>query len=235
MAKADARKTARDAVKRLRGDIVETARAMNRLGVNQGASGNVSVRIPDGDADGSGLLLTPSGLDYDLMTPRDIVSMAWDGASKARKGRKPTSEWRFHRDILKARPEFNAVVHAHPVAATAIACHGRGIGPFHYMVAVGGGRDIRCAPYKTFGSEALSTAALDALEDRTACLLAHHGVIACGRDLPQALGVMVEVETLAKQYLAALAIGEPTELPDDEMDVIIGKFRDGYGLGLPKA
>ena len=195
--------------KKLRGAVVETARAMNRLGVNQGASGNVSVRLPGGE----GLLMTPSGLDYDLMTPRDIVSMRWDGEWKARKGRKPTSEWRFHRDVLDARPEFGAVVHAHPVAATAIACHGRGIGPFHYMVAVGGGRDIRCAPYATFGGEALSQAALAALEDRTACLLAHHGVIACGRDLSQALAVMVEVETLAKQYLAARAIGEPAGVP----------------------
>lgn len=220
-----------DAEKALRARIVETARAMNRLGVNQGASGNVSARLPGGD----GLLLTPSGLDYDLMTPKDIVAMRWDGDWTARKGRKPTSEWRFHRDILEARPEFGAVVHAHPVAATAIACHSRGIGPFHYMVAVGGGRDIRCAPYETFGGEALSRAALGALEDRTACLLAHHGAIACGRDLAQALAVMVEVETLAKQYLAARALGEPAELPESEMEVVIAKFREGYGLGVPRA
>lgn len=214
----------------LRQEIVETARAMNRLGVNQGASGNVSARRPKT----SGLLLTPSGLDYDAMTPEDVVAMRWNGSWKAPEGRKPTSEWLFHRDILRRRSEFSAVVHAHPVAATALACHGRGIGPFHYMVAIAGGRDIRCARYETFGTEALSEAALEALEGRAACLLAHHGVIACGKDLATALKLLVEVETLAKQFLAACALGEPPELSDAEMERVIAKFREGYGIGVRK-
>jgi L-fuculose-phosphate aldolase len=208
--------------------IIETARKMNALGINRGTSGNVSARREDGQ----GILITPSGVEYDVIEEPDIVSMDWDGTWRcARDARKPSSEWRFHLDILKARKEFGGVVHAHPVHATALAVHGRGIGAFHYMVAIAGGKDIRCAPYATFGTQALSDSVLEALKDRKACLMAHHGLVACGRDLAQALEIAVEVDTLAAQYLVALAIGEPPTLPDAEMDEVLRRFDAGYGYG----
>ncbi|MEM9726706.1 MAG: class II aldolase/adducin family protein, partial [Pseudomonadota bacterium] len=207
--------------------MVATARRMNALGLNQGMSGNLSLRLPGK----RGLLVTPSSVAYDAMGPADVVQMAWSGAWTGAEGRRPSSEWRFHRDILRARPEFGAVLHAHPVHATALACHGRGIGPFHYMIAIAGGRDIRCAPYAIFGSQELSDHALTALEGRKACLLAHHGLIACGRDLAQALDVAVEVETLAAQYLAACALGAPPDLPDAEIDAVLDKIAQGPGYG----
>ncbi len=208
--------------------IIETARKMNALDINRGTSGNVSARRDDGE----GILITPSGVEYDVIEEPDIVAMDWSGHWRSpRDGRKPSSEWRFHLDILKARPEFGAVVHAHPIHATALAVHGKGIGAFHYMVAVAGGRNIRCAPYATFGSQELSDAVLAALEGRKACLMAHHGLVACGSDLADALAVAVEVDTLAAQYLAALALGEPPTLPDDEMDTVLKKFATGYHAG----
>ena len=213
--------------KALRLEIIATARRMNAIGLNQGMSGNLSARLPRS----RGLLVTPSSVAYEAMTPADIVEMRWEGKWSAPDGRRPSSEWRFHHDILKARPEFGAVLHAHPVHATALACHSRGIGPFHYMVAIAGGRDIRCAPYAIFGSQELSDHALKALDGRKACLLAHHGLIACGKDLSQALDVAVEVETLAAQYLAACALGEPPELPDAEIQAVLDKIASGPGYG----
>ncbi|MEE4119120.1 MAG: class II aldolase/adducin family protein [Paracoccaceae bacterium] len=204
--------------------IVEACREMNRSGLNQGTSGNISVR--DGTAEGPGLLITPSGLPYDRMGAGDIVAMGLDG--QVRGGGKPSSEWRFHVDILRARPEVGAVVHAHPTACTTLAIMGRAIPPVHYMVAICGGRDIRCAPYATFGTEALSRHALAALEGRTACLLAHHGMIALGATLDQAMWRAVEVETLARQYLGCLPFGEPPELSDDEIARVLERMK-GYG------
>jgi len=207
--------------------LIRTARAMAAQGLNQGTSGNVSVRLPEG----AGLLLTPSGVDYAALRPGDVVAMGWDGRWRAAPGRRPSSEWRVHRDILAARGEVGAVVHAHPVHATALAVHGRGIGAFHYMVAAAGGRDIRCAGYATFGTQALSDLVLAALEDRRACLMAHHGMIACGADLGRALALAVEVETLAAQYIAALALGPPPELSEHEIGAVLEKMAAGYGYG----
>lgn len=213
--------------KALREQIVAFARRMNAVGLNQGKSGNLSQRLPKD----RGFLVTPSSLDYDEMDVADIVAMDWKDKWSAPEGRRPSSEWRFHRDILDARPEFGAVLHAHPINATALAVHSRGIGPFHYMVAIAGGRDVRCAPYAIFGSQELSDYALQALEGRKACLLAHHGLIACGKDLAQAFDVAVEVETLAAQYLAACALGEPPNLPDAEIDAVLAKIASGPGYG----
>lgn len=208
----------------LRRDLIETARRMNALGINQGTSGNLGVRA------GAGLLVTPSGVGYDEMTPADLIEMDFDGAWRcAAEGRRPSSEWRFHRDILRARPDVNAVVHAHSTHATALACLRRDIPAFHYMVAVGGGSSIRCAAYATFGTEALSQAALAALDGRRACLLANHGMIACGRDLAAALALAVEVETLAAQYCQALQVGTPKLLSAAEMKRVLAKFAAGYG------
>ena len=204
----------------LRSAIVATALAMNALGINRGKSGNVSAR---GVSDGfDGFLVTPTGLPYDATAPEDIVPMTLDG--QARGARLPSSEWRFHRDIYRSRADANAVVHTHAPFATTLACHSRGIPAFHYMVAVAGGRDIRCAPYATFGTQALSDHVVAALDGRRACLLAHHGMIAIGASLPEALALAVEVETLAEIYWRALSIGKPPLLTDAEMDVVLEKF-----------
>lgn len=210
---------------RLAGEVISTARAMSERGINRGRSGNVSVRH------GDGILITPSSVDYDELTVDDVVELDLDGSWRVANDRRPSSEWRFHVDVLATRPEAEAVVHAHPVHATALACHRRGITSFHYMVAVAGGHDIRCADYATFGTPQLSANVLAALEDRRACLLANHGVVAIGSSLASALDLAVEVEVLAGQYLAALAIGEPVMLTEDEMDEVLAKMSSGAGYG----
>jgi L-fuculose-phosphate aldolase len=209
----------------LRRAVIDTARAMNEAGINVNKAGNVSVRCTRGPQ--AGLLITPTGLGYDRLQPADLVFLRLaDGGASG--GREPSSEWRFHLDIHRARAELAAVVHTHSPSATALACQGRGIPPFHYMVAAAGGADIRCAPYATFGTQALSDHALAALAGRKACLLAHHGVIACEASLPRALALAIEVEHLARMYLAACAFGEPPRLPDDEMARVLAKF-EHYG------
>lgn len=203
---------------------------MSRSGFTAGTSGNVSARTA------TGMLITPSGVDYEQLTPDDIVTMGADETwSATNPQRRPSSEWRFHLAIYAARPDAHAIVHAHPRHATALAVHGRGIESFHYMVGVAGGHDIRCAPYATFGTESLSEHAVAALIDRKACLLAHHGLIAIGGDLSSALKLAVEVEDLAAQYVAALAIGEPPLLSGAQMDEVLAKMSspDGYGSAPP--
>ena len=209
---------------RLREAVVATARAMNAAGINRGKSGNVSARFRDATFDG--FLVTPSGLPYDQTSPDDIVAMSLDGETRG--SRRPSSEWRFHRDIYRARGEAHAIVHTHAPFATTLACLDRSIPAFHYMVAVAGGCDIRCAPYATFGTQELSDHALAALAGRRACLLAHHGMIAFADDLPRALALAVEVETLAEMYWRCLQVGEPARLPDDEMERVLARFAD-YG------
>ena len=211
---------AADSESALREAVVATARAMNGLGINRGKSGNVSARLSSDEFDG--FLVTPTGLPYDETGRDDIVPMTLDG--NARGSRLPSSEWRFHRDIYRARPEVNAIVHTHAPFATSLACLHRGIPAFHYMVAVAGGNDIRCAPYATFGTQALSDHAVTALEGRRACLLANHGMIAIGATLAAALALAAEVETLAEMYWRALQIGQPEVLPDAEMDIVVEKF-----------
>lgn len=201
----------------LREAIVATARAMNAKGINQGTSGNLSHRV-DG-----GLLITPTSLPYETMDPADIVLMRWDGSYEGR--HRPSSEWRFHRDILKARPDVEVVLHNHATFATTLACHERGIPPFHYMTGVAGGHDIRCSRYATFGTQALSDRVIEALEGRDACLMGHHGMIALGKTPDQALWLAVEVEILARMYVHALPLGEPPALPAEEMDRVIEQMR----------
>jgi L-fuculose-phosphate aldolase len=206
----------------LRRRMVETCRKMNSCGINQGTSGNLSVRS------GTGFLVTPSSLPYEAMEPDDIVEMDFDGSYH---GRRPSSEWRIHRDILASRPDVGAVLHCHSVYATTLACHHRTIPAFHYMVGVAGGTTIRCAAYATFGTQGLSEAALAALDGRTACLLGQHGQIALGASPEGALWLAAEVETLSRLYLQALSIGEPPVLPDEEMARVIAQMqRMSYGL-----
>ena len=204
----------------LRQAVIATALGMNALGINRGKSGNISARIE------TGFLITPSGMPYAESAPEDVVAMGRDGSADGR--RRPSSEWRFHRDIYASRGDVDAVVHTHSPFATTLACLDRGIPPFHYMVAVAGGADIRCAPYATFGTQQLSDHALHALAGRRACLLAHHGMIAVGASLKAALALAVEVETLAEMYWRALQIGEPANLSSDELDTVLRKF-DDYG------
>ncbi len=198
--------------------LIDVCRKMNDTGLNQGTSGNASIRT-DG-----GLLITPSGMDYDVMRPADIVKLSLAG--KVLRGhRAPSSEWHFHCRVMAAKPKAAAILHTHSVNATTLACMGRGLPPFHYMIAVGGGRDIRCAPYATFGTEKLADAVIKALDGRLACLMANHGMLVLGRDLWDAYKRAVEIETLAAQYLKALAIGRPNLLTVGEMNVVLEKFK----------
>jgi len=220
-----------DTEHRLREAVVATAREMNALGINRGKSGNVSARWRDGDVES--YLITPSAMPYASIAPADIVAMPLDGVEDAARGtRRPSSEWRFHRDIYRARGDASAIVHTHAPFATSLACLRRGIPAFHYMVAVAGGDDIRCAPYATFGTQALSDHAVAALEGRRACLLANHGMIAIGASLETALALAVEVETLAEMYWRAQQLGEPVLLSSAEMEVVVAKFRT---YGQPEA
>ncbi len=200
--------------------VLATALAMNQAGINRGAAGNVSARQREG------FLITPTGMAYDACSPQDIVEVSLDGAAKGR--RKPSSEWRFHRDIYARYPEAGAVVHAHSPFATSLACLGYRVPAFHYMVARFGGDNVRCADYATFGSQALSDAVVHALDGRKACLMAHHGMVVFGADLREALALAVELETLCEQYWRVLQIGEPILLPADEMQRVLAKFAD-YG------
>lgn len=204
----------------LAGQVLAIARAMNSSGINRGSAGNVSARCE------GGFLITPTGMAYDACVPEDMVQVGADGTASGR--RKPSSEWRFHRDIYAVRPEAGAVVHTHSPFATALACQGQGIPAFHYMVARFGGADVRCAAYATFGSQALSDAILIALKDRNACLMAHHGMVVFGRDCDQALALAVELETLCEQYWRVLQLGAAKLLPEDEMERVLEKFA-GYG------
>jgi len=203
-----------------RQSIIDACVHMNTLGINQGTSGNISLRH------GEGMLVTPTSTPYEAMKPEQIVYMHLDGSHDP--AQHPSSEWRFHRDILKARPEANAIVHAHPPYSTMLAIMGMEIPPVHYMVACAGGDTIRCAPYATFGTQELSEHAVRALEGRLACLLEHHGMIAIGPSLEAALALALEVETLAEMYWRARQLGEPHLLSGAEMETVIAKFRT-YG------
>ena len=203
-----------------RQSIIDACLQMNKMGINQGTSGNISLRH------GKGMLITPTSVPYDLMTPDQMVFMAMDGSLT--EGQRPSSEWRFHLDILRARPEVHAVVHAHPAYCTILAIMGLEIPAVHYMIAAAGGDTIRCAPYATFGTPELSEHAVKALDGRFACLLDHHGMIAIGPSLERALWLAVEVETLARQYHGCLQIGKPPLLSSEEIERVRHKMA-GYG------
>jgi L-fuculose-phosphate aldolase len=204
-----------------RKQVIATALRMNAVGINRGKSGNISARWKDG------FLITPSGVPYEDIRPAGIAFVDSRGTPKGRFA--PSSEWRFHRDIYANRQDVGAVVHTHSSFATTLACLGMEVPAFHYMIAVAGGTNIRCAPYATFGTQGLSDHALQALEGRKACLLANHGMIATGSDLESALALAVEVEALCEQYWRALQIGRPDLLGEDEMRNVLEKFKT-YGV-----
>ena len=212
----------------LRAALIATARAMRPAGLNRGTAGNVSVRIRD--AAGDGFLITPTGMPYDHLTPEDLPRVAIDDhdTPSSTGCRKPSSEWRFHRDLYATRPEVGAVLHAHSPFAVSLACLRRDIPPFHYMIARFGGDTLRCADYAIFGSNSLSTAALAAMHERKGCLLANHGQLVATRDLDEALTLAVELEELCEQYWRACQLGEPVLLNQAEMAEVIERFK-GYG------
>ncbi len=204
----------------LRREIIATCLRMTALGINHGTSGNVSARIPDG------LLITPSGMAYDQIEPEDIVRLDHDGHYEGR--RLPSTEWRFHYDIMRHRPDVDAIVHNHAMHCTVLACLRMEIPAFHYMVAVGGGETIRVAPYARFGTQELSDNALAALDGRRACLLANHGMIALGTDLEKALNLAVEVENLASCYWRCLQVTRPAILTSGQMGEVLERIA-AYG------
>jgi L-fuculose-phosphate aldolase len=204
----------------LRSEMVRLTKRLDEQGLNRGTSGNLSARF------GEGMLITPSGMGAEGLSEDDIVFVHMDGTARGRW--QPSSEWLFHRDIYAQRADAGAVVHTHSVAATALACLRRDIPPFHYMIALIGGDNIRCAKYATFGTQELSDNALAALHGRKACLLANHGMIATGKDLAEAFRITVEVETLSEMYLRALQAGEPVLLTADEFLAAQQRFA-GYG------
>ena len=201
--------------------VIEFCRALNSTGLNQGTSGNISIRHKDG------MLISPTSRPYSSLEPEDIVFV--DAEAKSTGKYEPSSEWRFHKDILDSRQDVNAVVHAHPAYCTTLAIMGMRIPAIHYMLAVFGGPTIRCAPYEIYGSDALSKAALAALEGRKACLLAHHGMISVGSSIEQAFWLAGELEALARQYHGCLVLGEPPLLTDQQIQDVIDKI-NGYGL-----
>jgi L-fuculose-phosphate aldolase len=209
---------------KLRKAIIDGCLRMNAEGHNQGTSGNISVRFEDK------MLITPSGVPYEDLTPEKIALMSIDGKDDSFEGPlKPSSEWHFHRDILRNRPEQGAVVHLHSTFATVLAMARKPIPSCHYMVACFGGPDVRCGGYARYGTPELSKIAVRALEGRTACLLANHGMIALGSTLEKALWTAVELETLAKQYYYALAIGGPVILTEENIDETLISIAT-YGL-----
>ncbi len=204
----------------LRRAMVEVARELDARGLNRGTAGNVGARC------GDGLLVTPSGVPARELSQASMVLLSAQGEVVG--AGRPSSEWRFHRDILRARPELHAVVHVHSPFATALACLGLEVPPFHYMIAAAGGSTIRCAPYALFGTQALSDHAVAALQDRRACLLANHGMIAAGAGLEQALALCIEVESLCEQYWRARQLGQPQLLSPAQMAEVIERFKS-YG------
>jgi len=206
----------------LREAMIAALAGLDARGLNRGSSGNLSHRL------GEGMLITPTGMGASETAAADLVWLGFDGSVRGRL--KPSSEWHFHAALYRARPQLHAVVHTHATHATALACLRRELPAFHYMVAVAGGDKVRCAPYRLFGTEALSEVVVQAMQDRKACLLATHGAVSAGGTLREAMKVMIELESLCQTYLAALAVGGPAILSAQEMAEVIEKF-SGYGQG----
>lgn len=206
----------------LRTALHNTACELARMDLNRGTAGNVSVRHPDG------FIITPTGLTTEHCSATDMVDLDWEGHT--RDTRQPSSEWRFHRDIYQHYPQAGAIIHTHSPFATALACLRKPIPPFHYMIARFGSSTIPCADYARFGTQALSDTILRALESCCACLMANHGMVVYGRNLPHTLGLAQELETLCEQYWRACQLGEPVLLSDEEMAGVMEDFRH-YGQG----
>ena len=205
-------------------EVIKYAKKLNSTKLSPLRSGNVSIRIKSNNIEG--FLITPSGMNYDTLVPNDIVFVSLAGKYDL-KGLKPSSEWRFHQDIYLAKNDAKAIVHAHSVNATAVSSHGKSIPAFHYMVALAGGIDIKCAEYATFGTRKLSNNIIKALKNRKACLISNHGQVAFGDNLEQAFELTEEIENLSHQYIMAQKLGKPKILSLKEMRKVLKKI-DGY-------
>lgn len=206
----------------LRQAIIEQCLWMNASGLNQGSSGNISARF------GNQLLITPTAMAYEAMRPEMLATRPLDGNGKWLGAYKPSSEWRFHYDLMRTRPDIGAIVHTHSTYATSLAMTRRSIPAVHYMIALFGGNEVRCAEYATYGTQALSDHVLKAMQGRKACLLANHGMLVAGENLTKAMWLSAELETLAQQYYHALQLGGAVILSDEEMAEVHAKLAN-YG------
>ncbi len=207
-----------------RNQIIEYSLKLNSTNLSPLRSGNISLRAKEDNKDG--YLITPSGKKYETLKPEDIVFMGLNEKEKKDSGNNPSSEWRFHRDIYVNKKEANAIVHAHSPHATAVSSHGKPIPPFHYMIALAGGEDIKCAEYATFGTKELSDNVIKALENRSACLMSNHGQVAFGKNLDEAFELSQEIENICQQYVIALKIGKPKILSFEEMQRVLNKAKN---------
>ena len=207
-----------------RNQIIEYSLKLNSTNLSPLRSGNISLRGKEGDKEG--YLITPSGKKYETLKPEDIVFMGLNEDEKNDTTNEPSSEWRFHRDIYKNKKEAHAIVHAHSLHATAVSSHGESIPPFHYMIALAGGDDIKCAKYATFGTEELSKNVIKALENRSACLMSNHGQVAFGKNLEDAFELAQEIENICHQYTIALKLGQPKILSFNEMKKVLDKAKN---------
>ena len=209
-----------------REDIIKFALMLNTTNLSPLRSGNLSIRVIENDVEG--FLLTPSGIKYETLKPEDIVFLAldekYDNLKMFNSGLNPSSEWRFHQDVYIKKREAKAIVHAHSPHATAVSTHGKSIPAFHYMVALAGGDDIKCADYATFGTPDLSINIIKALEKRKGCLMSNHGQITIGGTLKQAFELAQEIENICHQYIIALKLGQPKILSSTEMSKILDKI-----------
>ena len=205
-----------------RKEVIKYSIKLNTTNLSPLRSGNISVRSEE---DGiQGFLITPSGKKYDSLKEDDIVFVSNDGNHDT--NLKPSSEWRFHKDIYLKKPDAKAIVHAHSPHATAVSAHGKDIPAFHYMIALAGGDSIKCAKYATFGTQELSNNIIDALENRKACLMSNHGQVAFGENLESAFELAEELENICHQYINTIKLGEPKILSSSEMDVILEKVKN---------
>ncbi len=209
----------------VRRDIIDACIEMNSIGLNQGTSGNISIRH------GDRMLISPSATPYRKLKPDMIASIDLSGGmTEDYDGpRKPSTEWRIHWLLMKNRTDVTAVVHAHPPYSTALAILRMAIPSCHYMIAAFGGKDVRCSGYATFGSPELADLAVEAIEGRSACLLANHGMVAAGLGIEQAMWRAVELETIARQYYLAMRAGSPFMLTGEQIDDTMKMLAD-YGV-----
>jgi len=208
-----------------RNQIIEYSLKLNSTNLSPLRSGNISLRGIEDDIEG--YLITPSGKKYETLKPEDIVFMGLnEDEEKKDSTNKPSSEWRFHRDIYVNKKGAQAIVHAHSPHATAVSSHGKSIPPFHYMIALAGGEDIKCAEYSTFGTEELSKNVIKALENRSACLMSNHGQVAFGKNLEDTFELAQEIENICHQYIIALRLGKPKILSLEEMKKVLDKAKN---------
>ena len=205
-----------------RKEVIKYSIKLNTTNLSPLRSGNISVKSIENSVEG--FLITPSGKKYDTLKVEDIVFVSSDGNHDT--NLKPSSEWRFHKDIYLKKPDAKAIVHAHSPHATAVSAHGKDIPAFHYMIALAGGDSIKCAKYATFGTQELSNNIIEALENRKACLMSNHGQVAFGENLESAFELAEELENICHQYINTIKLGEPKILSSSEMDVILEKVKN---------